>query len=673
MPNLKNSIQLGDARIDFETRSRVDIKVVGTVNYARHPSTIVLTACLHWRGKKYLFNPASNRKEFKKVIQALHDSGDTISAYNWAFEYNIFKYVCQRLYEWPVFKPKRFVCTMAKALRYGLPGKLEEDAAYLKVVPKDAEGHRIMLRLTKPRKPLKAERPDGLYFDQTPEKHHRNQLYCMRDVETESGVYDKTPPLSKRETNIFRLDQRMGLHGVEVDLELCHGVLQAFESYKADLVKQIPKKAWRHFDSITQREKVKDYINGLDKHFYTENMQADNLHKLLRTCTNKKIKNVLNAYVEAQGTTVAKYAKCLDHQNDGRLYFNLQYCGASNTGRWAGRGVQLHNMFRPVVKYDPDAIEVLKSGDYEAIKEYAGSIKLAVGPRRGKKPSVSEVIKSYTRSMLVADNGCLMSVNDYAAIEARLVFWYSGCEKGLKLYRDKKDAYKALASVIYDMKVKKIDDGSEERFVGKQGILGLGYGMGGNRFVEQCEGYDVYISTGLAFKTVKAYKQEYKEVPKYWTALENTVKKLFKQNIKGKWVDCGFVSYRREKNYVMCRLPSGAILYYHGMRLRKDDELMYYTTPKQGGKRMIPRKIWGGGLLEHICQATGRELMATAMLKLEAHDFKNQLTVHDELINRIVKEEHHREVQQIILDIPSWASTLPIDIEGEAIDRYRKV
>ena len=122
------SLKNNEASIDYETRSQVNLKTVGTVAYARHPSTIVLYACLHWRGKKYLFNPASNRKEIKQLMWDLYHSGDQVFAYNWTFEYNITKYVAARLYDWPQFEPSRWSCTMALALRYGLGGKLEDDA-----------------------------------------------------------------------------------------------------------------------------------------------------------------------------------------------------------------------------------------------------------------------------------------------------------------------------------------------------------------------------------------------------------------------------------------------------------------------------------------------------------------------------------------------------------------
>jgi len=667
MPNLKRS---ECARIDFETRSRVDVRKVGAHAYARHHSTIVMSATITWRDRKVLFNPAQNRKQARKLIKEIHASGDQIAAYNWSFEYEVIKWVCTRLYDWPMFKPDRFTCTLAKALRFGLPGKLEVDAEFLGAVPKDKEGHRIMLRLTKPRPARKSENPNHLYFDNDPEKHRRSQLYNMRDVFTERDVDEQCPDFSKRELKIYRLDQKMNVHGVRLDVELCHGALKIMAEYRKELLDDIPKKAWRHFHSIGQREVIKQHLNSkLKKRDWLPNMQADTLNTFLLTCTNGYVRKIVTAYVEAGGSAVAKYATALDMQQEGRLVHNLQFCGASNTGRWAGRGVQMQNIFRPIVDFDERAVSLIQSGNYKKFKNYCKSLKLNTD--KTKTATVSDVLKSYMRSMLVADHGCWFSVNDYNAIEARKVFWFSGCKKGTRIFKKGDDPYKHMACVIYGIKMKDVT--SQQRFVGKQAILGLGYGMGAPAFVEQCLKFGVVITLGLAYKTVNSYRKEFKEVVDYWHQMERTVKQLLETEVKGRWVECGLVQYMWDGLNIQCKLPSGAILYYHRMKIDDNERLSYYTTPRQGGKAMVPRSIWGGTLFENICQASARELMADAMLKLDAHGFVNQLTVHDEMINRITHPEQHNEVQQLILDTPKWAKGLPIAVEGECIDRYRKV
>lgn len=669
MQNLKP--KNNNVHIDFETRATVDLLTAGTVRYATDKNTIVLTAAITWQGKNYLFNPASNRKHIRKLIEKIYNSNAQIVAYNWQFEYYIIKYVCTRLYNWPEFPAERFICTMAAALNYGLPGKLASDTEFLHTAPKDTDGHAVMLRLTKPYKPgvkQKANHPDWrLWWDNDPIKHEKNQIYCIQDVWAETELQASIPALSKRENKIFRIDQQINTRGIHVDTKLCKGALKIFDVYKVELLKRIPHKSWKHFNSIGQREIVRQYVLSLSKTIDLPNMQGDTIDRVLRTCTNKTARKVLTAYRQTGSTALAKYQKVLDQQYDGVLYGNLQYCGASGTKRWAGRGVQLHNINRPVVDYDIKTVEIIQSGNYKKLVRHAQTIK----DYKGNIPTVSDILKSYMRSFIVPLKGTYLSVNDYKAVEARLVFWFSNCHKGLKLFRTGGDPYIKQAAIIYDIKEKKVNS-FPQRFVGKQNILGCGYGMGPPRFKDQCAEFDVHIGKGLAYKAVNAYRNKYFEVVEYWRELENTIKFLLRHNMQNKWTKCKRVEFMYDGTNILLCMPSGAILYYHKMHLN-DGNLYYYTTPTQGARKMVIRSTWGGTILQNMCECAGRELMADGMIRLEAAEFPVLLTIHDELITGIGHKDCHQEVQACILARNKWCKSFPLEIEGQILNRYRKI
>jgi len=660
-----------DLSIDFETRSQVDLKDVGVSAYAAHKSTHLLCAHIKWKGKQYHFDPSRNRKATKKLINKAIKSGATVNAYNWAFEFHIWNKVCTRLYDWVELELSQIQCTLARGLRYGMCGKLEGDAEFFKGPQKDSEGHRVMLQLTKPRKARKDENPNYVHWFNDQEKLATNARYCKKDVKVESYLQDIYPPLSEREQAIFDIDKRMGVSGLHIDVKLCEGAIKINDANFAAQVQRLPKDTKKYFDRLSQRDRVKQYLNDiLPPEEQLENMQAQTLKEAVKLCSVKKAKRVIQCYMEQGGAAVEKYRVALAHQVNGVVQHTIQYCGASNTGRWAGRGIQPQNMNRPLCAYDPKAVKVIQSGSYKAAYKFAQK-RCKDGKGNHIKLTVSEFIKSYIRSMIIPPKGKAFSVNDYSAIEARLVFWFCLSDNGIQLYKDGKDAYKHLATAIYDIDFDEVD--GDQRFVGKQGVLGLGYGMGADAFVRQCAKFGVSIPTGLAYKSVNAYRKEFKDVPDMWRLLEKTVKYLLLNGIDNVWVEAGKVSYMWDKTNMYCKLPSGTVLTYHKMTINDEDELEYYTTPKQGARKMMKRTIWGGTFLENICQAFARDIMADAMLKLDRAGFACVLTVHDELINVINKLKDHKAVQKIIRKKAKWYKSFPLEIEGEAVERYQKI
>ena len=651
---------------DVETRSLCDLKTHGTMRYVTHPSTIVLCFDLTWRGRRFMFNPAKNRKKALKLITEVHESGALFAAYNWTFEWAVMNHVCTRLYGWPEFPPERFTCSRALGLRWGLVGNLAGASGYIGKSRKDLEGNRIMLQLTKPRAARKGEDRDRVHWFDEPEKFERLQEYCRGDVVAEETIEDTCPPLSKFEQRVFRMDQRINTRGIAVDLELARGAESVFADYLEDVKRAVPGKAWaKYFTALTQTQKVRHYIQE-DRGVEMPNMQEDTLLQLLALTRDKKLHRVLDAYLESRGQSINKYRSVIAHEVGGRLYFNLQYCGAPATGRWAGQNTQLQNMNRPTVKYDPRMIRAVQSGSYEKCKRVARKLEL-VNPDDDREITVADVLKSSMRSVLVPDENRLFSVNDYASIEARMVMVLSDCRTGVRLFETGQDSYKWLAGQIYDVPVEDVN--GEQRFVGKQGVLGLGYGMGAPKFQWQCGKYGQYISMGLANKSKNTYRQRFREVPRCWQGLEIAFKKALTRK-RTQWVEYHLIAYRYHDGNIQCRFPSGTILTYHSPKVARDGTILYHGKV---GMMMMERSIWGGTLLENVCQGLSRDLMAGAMLRLEKRGVVVALTIHDELVCQVKRKANNDDIHDIILDTEKWARPFPIEVEGRILDRYRKI
>src|SRR5262249_11039351 len=92
--------------------------------------------------------------------------------------------------------------------------------ALARPVQKEAEGHRLMLHMSKPRRPRKGEDPNGIYWHDDMERRLRLQAYCRRDVEVERELYKRLPPLSDAEQAVWQLDAEINRRGFHVDRAL---------------------------------------------------------------------------------------------------------------------------------------------------------------------------------------------------------------------------------------------------------------------------------------------------------------------------------------------------------------------------------------------------------------------------------------------------------------------
>ena len=173
-----------------------------------------------------------------------------------------------------------------------------------------------------------------------------------------------------------------------------------------------------------------------------------------------------------------KVATC----NDDRLRGTLQYYGASQTGRWAGRIFQPQNITRGSIKDVDSAIKLINHSGNDLLKACYGD--------------PIEVFSSCLRGMLKAPEGKQFLISDYSGIEARVVQWLAEDERALDVFRRGQDVYKDMASSIFNVAYEAVT--KDHRFVGKVAILGLGYQMGAAKFKDTCANFGREIEKDLA-------------------------------------------------------------------------------------------------------------------------------------------------------------------------------
>ena len=264
---------------------------------------------------------------------------------------------------------------------------------------------------------------------------------------------------------------------------------------------------------------------------------------------------------------------------------------------------------------------------------------------------------SILRRGLKAPEGSVVVVRDLSNIEGRLSAWFCGQSDMLELIASGQDIYNDMATSIYGYPVNRKDPKqTTEGFVGKVASLGLGFGMGANKFhhtlASGAMGKRVNIGIEKATHVVQTYRRKNFAITQMWKTLQFVIQDMAKEHIVPYTLGPVRVEYRR------IVLPNGLALNYPGLReIDHPDAVNEYEYWE--GK--FWKKIYGGLFLENIIQALARIVMSSAMVRFNRWlGDKGQiaLTVHDEVV-AIVKKQHADEAfKQLDIELtrtPDWA------------------
>lgn len=438
-----------------------------------------------------------------------------------------------------------------------------------------------------------------------------------------------------------------------------------------------------------------------------------------------KTRRALEIVRDVNRSSVAKYKQMVIQVSEGnRLRDMMLYCGAARTGRWSGRGVQPHNFIRgyseimqevcqDILKADPERLRLLYNG------------------------SVLEVLSKATRGAMVAAYGKKLMVADFAAIEARVLLWLAMAMSALDVFHRGEDIYLDMASAIFKYPCTNKDDFPFERKVGKAAILGLGYQMGWEKFEDECRNKNGITDQEPKFfkDVVRVYREErFPEVKSFWYDLNEAAIQAVRQYdpktmSKGPRIQCRRLAWFMWGQFLHMELPSGRLLSYFRPLIKTRVTYMFPALNERGhecsvmvsgpadlteaaarrkaqslakiaAKQLIPngsptvfksdtltfmhensvtrqwerKETYGGELVENATQATARDLMAEAMLRVDNHpDYDLLLSVHDEEIAECDEDKGSvEEFEALMEELPDWAEGCPVDAEGWEGQRYRK-
>jgi DNA polymerase bacteriophage-type len=663
--------------IDFETRSACPLTSkpgkpgAGADRYAEDLTTEVL--CLCWGYQNGDVGTWYPGEPLPRQIGSAIEDGCIFVAHNVRFERAIWQRIMVEQYGWPAIPLEQWHDTMARCGQVQLPMKLEKVAQWLALpVQKDMEGNRLTLGLSRPDK-------QGNFAEVTPETQARVGAYCQTDIGTQVALHRRLGWLPGRERDVWLLDQKINDRGIRLDMPLVRAMSDVVERAKMPLLArfeeitgtQVTKiaqiKTWLAYmgvpvDSLDKEAVVKliGDVDGEDEdneepplltpESHPEEFEALSIRQLVGSASVAKLKTM-------------EACVCADDHVRGALQYH-----AAGPGRWGGRLFQPQNFPRGLLRLDgkspapDDLVATLLTRDIAWIEMLYG-------------PAVATIVSSL-RHTIIPDPGCDLVAGDFAGIEARFCLSLAGAWDKVKLMASGADVYCDMASQIYSRRITKAD--VEERQIGKNSVLGLGFGMGWSKFRWK---YAPTQPEEFVQEVVRVYRKEWApEVPTMWYALQDAALGAL---IRDTPHEAYGVEYSFAGGWLWARLPSGRKLGYFNPVVV--DEAMpwdendirkgwTYQAEKQSQRKTI--KAFGGLLTENICQALARDLLVEAMFKCEANDLPLIFTVHDENVTgpRSAKQDSLKVLTQIMEDRPAWATEIgvPVAVECWQGDRYRK-
>ena len=663
--------------LDFETRSEVDLRVVGAWKYAMHPSTEIM--CIGYAVDND--EPKVWPRPFK-VPAVSDDPSMMICAHNAAFEYAIYHCILHKRYGWPKRSdPKLWSCTLARAAMVGLPLDLDSLGRVLQIkTPKDLEGRRIMLQLCKPRG---FDALGEAIWDETPEKLQKLYAYNATDVKAEMEVDALLPEMSENERKIWELDLIANARGVAVDLDVCRKASSLAGKITTDLNEKLRELTGGKVDKATQTAALKIWITSQGVAIPTKEDKDGTIKEtvdkaaiiglLSDPSVPPRVRDAISIRQQVGKSSTAKYDKAIATAGpDGRVRGVLQY-HAAHTGRWGGRLIQPQNYPKGfgTTEEQERCIGLMDSPD---------TFSLVYGDK------AMEALSDALRGTIVAGPGKVLVAADYNAIEARVEMWLADEQSALAAYRRGDSPYVDLARAIYNDETITKKTHPKEYDLGKRAFLGFGYGMGAAKFKVTCKiQANIDISDEFAERAKDVYRDKYAAVVRMWYATEVAAISAVR-NPKQHYAACGgkvLFGMSSDQRFLVCRLPSGRYLWYWRPSVRRGktpwgeekDELCYQGEDSKT-HQWVTLKTYGGALVENITQAVARDIMAGGMLRCDASGFPLLFTCHDEDISEIeesrVRDSTLGDFLKFLCDIEPWAKGCPVAAEGWIGKRYRK-
>ncbi|KHM51618.1 DNA polymerase [Anaerovibrio lipolyticus DSM 3074] len=534
---------------------------------------------------------------------------------------------------------------------------LEEDKQ------KDIRGKTLIKYFCVPCKPTKKNggRTRNLP-EHDPEGWEVFKEYNAQDVVAERAIREALLWLkpTEAEHELWLVDRAINSRGIAIDKALVKNAIKLNEEYSEELTERAQKlTALDNPNSIAQLKewfKMNGHpVSSLTKDVVDEMLQDENIHPVL--------KEVLNIRQKLGKTSVKKYeAMKSSICKDGKVRDLFQFYGASRTGRWAGRNIQLQNLTKNYLDDLDTARDTVKSGDLAWTEMLYGN--------------VTDLLSQLVRTSFIPSLGNKFIVADFSAIEARVIAWLANEKWRMDAFANGEDIYCASASQMFGVPVVKHGINGELRQRGKVAELALGYG-GGVQAMKAMGGDKLDMTDEELQEIVNKWRAASPKIPALWRAIEFAAMRTIKYGGTHYVIREHNIFFDKHDNDLILHLPNGRCLVYLNAGIgenRFGNESIEYDGLVQTTHKMGRLETYGGKLTENLVQAVARDCLGAAMVRLEKAGYKIVGHVHDEVICDVPDNGQYTlsEAVRIMSENTDWNQGLLLNADGFESYYYMK-
>ena len=659
-------IEINMITIDIETRSDKDISKCGVYAYTDTPYFDILLFAYSIDEQPVQVVDMANGEEIpENVLAALVDENVIKKAFNVNFErVCLSKYLRKNYPQYfqsysidedtvgDFLNPESWHCSMIHARTLGLPSSLAEVGKVLGIEQqKMTEGKALVKFFCVPYDTVDGV-PQFHNPKDYPDKWEIFKAYNKRDVGAELEIDRKLSrfPVPDFLWKEFYLDQEINDRGILVDMQLANKAISLDAEAKEELTAEM-----KRLTGVENPNSVYQLLDWLE----TQGYKSDSLGKtqvleLIKTA-KEPVKSVLQMRLQLSKSSVKKYTAMKNTAcSDNRARGMFSFYGASRTGRWAGRNVQLQNLPQNHLPDLTEARELVKYSSFEDIQMLYDD--------------VPDTLSQLIRTAFIPRQGMKFIVADFSAIEARVIAWLAGEEWRMKAFANGEDIYCASASKMFGVPVVKHGENGHLRQKGK--ISELACGFGGSVGAMKAMGAD---SLGLSDTELKQIVTDWREasphITELWWAVDRAVKKAVKEKTATKTHGLLF-SY--EAGFLFIRLPSGRRLAYAKPYIGKNkfggESVTYMGINAQ--KKWDRLESYGPKFVENCVQGIARDLLMYSMQTLSQYFIVGH--IHDEMIIECPKDTKLDEICQQMARTPDWAKGLLLRADGYECSFYKK-
>lgn len=639
--------------IDIETYSDIDLINCGVYKYTDSDNfEILLFAYSMDDGETKIVDLACGEKLPDEVIEMLLDDSITKTAFNANFERTcISKHLGINL------KPEAWRCTAVQAAMLALPLSLEGVGVVLGLdKQKMSEGKDLIRYFCSPCKPTKSNggRTRNLPED-APEKWELFKTYCIRDVDVEKQIRKKLwkYPIPDREQQLYCLDQRINDRGIMIDRNLVNHAIACDLLYKDTATKRAYELS--ELENPNSVSQLKGWLT--EKGIEVDSLAKATVEELVDK-TEGDVQEMLKLRLAMSKTSVKKY-EAIDRSvcRENRVHGLLQFFGANRTGRWAGRLVQIHNLPQNHISDLELARGLVADGRYDDVEMLY--------------ESTPNVLSELIRTAFVAKPGCRFIISDFSAIEARVLAWLAGEQWRIEVFQTHGKIYEASASAMFHVPIEEITKTSPLRQKGKISELALGYG-GSVGAMTAMGASKMGLSEEELPSLVTTWRNANPHITQFWWAVDEAAVKAVRDKKPSR---VGRVAFEYTSGILFITLPSGRKLSYvkpkMGVNKFGREGITYEGIGES--KKWMRLETYGPKLVENIVQATSRDILAEAMLRLEDAGFDIVCHVHDEVVLEVPEGVSSvDEINEIMAVNPEWTDGLPLSAAGFESPFYKK-